>query len=703
MAKTAWGIETGASTLKAVKLTHDGKGNVTIEDYASIQMSQYRLAGGDDNVALVGALRELVASKGIKPTDTAYISLAGRHAFSRVITLPPVSQEAMRETIANEARGQIPIKLEDAVWDYQRISAEGAAEAQVNLYAVKREVVTSLMNACRSSGLPVKGIQLAPLGIYNFIKYEIDASFNRACVCIDIGADNSDLLIVDGEKTWIRVVPFAGNDVTKALLMKDKRLNPAMAESLKRDPMAMVKKFNETKPDPIWKDLGSVFEAMKPPLRDLVAEINRSVGFYKSQNESSDFRNLIMMGNGSRLINLPKFFEQQLQYQVFGINELTRIAVGRSLDPASIQGIAHTLAVPIGLALQATGVKNLATTNLIPQEMIAEEAAAKVRPLAVVGGAAIFLAAAVTLLMSFSQTSEAESTAKKLEEASKSARARKSELTAMVNGDVYRDLYAKSFNNAQRGQYIAAGAYDLVTSTIADFRSKNPNVLLISSRNPDNEAEGGIWLNESEHALRAPAVPDPRLPEGTVGPFGLERTTRVTASASLAIPLHVPMFLDAKDEKAAMAEADGHARQLKTRLAQRLALVLRPEAKVASDRAAWDREMRNEFGEGSALLQSMLNLRASHGAFPEKTPRGDALSDNLDDDYYRQWVELGGKLLGAAITGEEVGQQLGGKSAGITTLAGLRIYRARSYFHLKLTVNLQGAPWALPVTEAPAQ
>lgn len=704
MAKTAWGIETGASTLKAVKLTHDGKGNVTIEDYASVQMSQFRLAGADDNVALLGALRELVATKGIKPTDVAYVSLAGRHAFSRVITLPPVGLEAMRETIANEARGQIPIKLEDAVWDYQRISPDGASEAQVNLYAVKREVVTALMNACRSAGLPVKGIQLAPLGIYNFIKYEIDSNFNRACVCIDIGAENTDLLIVDGEKTWIRVVPFAGNDVTKALLVKDKRLNPAMAESLKRDPMAMVKKFNEAKPDPIWKDAGSVLEAMKAPLRELVAEINRSVGFYKSQNEGADFRNLIMMGNGSRLINLPKFFEQQLQYQVFGINELTRVSVGRGLDPASIQGIAHTLAVPVGLALQATGVRGLATTNLIPQEMIAEEAAAKVRPLAIVGGGIVFLAGLVTMIMSFSQAGEASLQTERLEERTRAAKARIAEKDAILAGDVYRDLYAKSFNNVHRGAGLSSSAYDLLTSTVAEFESQSPEYRMYGARYPEPPShikvgEGGIFVTETTHALQRPEKLPEGLPEDAIDPaFGLERTTKVEACATMAINLIGPMRLHGKDINVVKSEANGIAERLKARLLQRLYLVLKPEAKKGD---GWDREMRAEFGNDTPLYHSMLSLRANHGPFPDTAP------DALENEFYGKYVTLAGGLFGTQLKPDQVTTLTGGRP-----LAGTALPRyserigdefLRPQFHLALALILEGQPWRLPEPPNPAE
>src|SRR5690606_37865121 len=97
----------------------------------------------------------------------------------------------------------------------------------------------------------VTGIQVAPLGIYNYIKYELDDAISDCCVAIDIGADNTDVILIDGQKTYVRVVPVAGNDITKALRAKFK-LAAEQAEKLKR---------NAAKS----KDAAAVFEAMKPP------------------------------------------------------------------------------------------------------------------------------------------------------------------------------------------------------------------------------------------------------------------------------------------------------------------------------------------------------------------------------------------------------------------------------------------------------
>src|SRR5690606_38912600 len=123
-------------------------------------------------------------------------------------------------------------------------------------------------------------------------------------------------------------------------------------------------------------------------------------------------------------INMGKFLEQQLHFSVYRIDQLTKIAPGRSIDPGELQSIAHTLAVPIGMALQAVGVKDIATTNLVPREMVAEEQAAKARPLAVIGGAAMFLAGVTSLFMAMNESGKAEEQVRRIRDLSSQASAR---------------------------------------------------------------------------------------------------------------------------------------------------------------------------------------------------------------------------------------------------------------------------------------
>ncbi|MHC4841216.1 MAG: type IV pilus assembly protein PilM [Planctomycetota bacterium] len=386
MAKSAWGIELGTSSVKAVKISDD-RGGTTLEAISIIDLADYGLgAGASADQAMTAALNQLRNSFGIKRGDQVFVSISGQNTLGRIISLPPVGKDQIRETIENEARSQIPIKLDEAVWDYQVIEdVDDDDEIKVNLYAAKREAVDEVVDICDSAGIACTGIQVAPLGLYNYVKYEFDDDVSDACVAIDIGADNTDVVIIDGQKTYVRVVPVAGSDITKALRARFK-LSVEDAEKLKKRAAKS-------------KDAAAVFEAMKPPLKEMVGEIYRAVGFYKNQHEDANISQLVMMGNGAKLLNIKKFFEQQLQYQCHKLESPARISLSRSVDPSEIQSNIHSLAVAIGLGLQGIEVSGINYINLIPGEVLESREKEKLRTPFIVGGILAALGGIIALMI----------------------------------------------------------------------------------------------------------------------------------------------------------------------------------------------------------------------------------------------------------------------------------------------------------------
>ena len=420
MAKSAWGIELGSSRVKAVKLSNE-RGNVILEQISIISLKDYGLGSGTSHEdATAGALNDLRVSNGIKKGDEIFVSIAAQNTLGRIISLPPVAPDRVRETIQNEARSQIPIKLEEAVWDYQVI--EGSSdddELQVNLYAAKREVVEELFDICDSAGLEISGIQVAALGMYNYIKYELDDSISDTCGAIDIGADNTDVVIIAGQKTYVRVVPVAGNDITKALRARFK-LSMKDAEKLKRRAAKS-------------KDAAAVFEAMKPPLKEMVGEIYRAVGFYKSQHADANINQLVMMGNGSKLLNIKKFFEQQLQFATHKVETPTRIGLSRSIDPSEVQESIQSLTVAIGLGLQGLGVGGASDINLVPRERIDQKEKAKLRVPFIAAGVLAMIGGIAALALSFYEVGQTAEIKREARTTSAAKKQRDKEFAQHVN------------------------------------------------------------------------------------------------------------------------------------------------------------------------------------------------------------------------------------------------------------------------------
>src|SRR5205085_7785139 len=131
-------------------------------------------------------------------------------------------------------------------------------------------------------------------------------------VALDIGADNSNLIITDGERIiWQRPIPLGGNHFTRALT-KDLNLTVAKAEHLKR---------NATKSP----DLKKILASLKPVLNDFVGEVQRSLGYFTNTHKEAQIEYMVGLGNAFRLPGLQKFLAEKLQLEVRKLPKLERV------------------------------------------------------------------------------------------------------------------------------------------------------------------------------------------------------------------------------------------------------------------------------------------------------------------------------------------------------------------------------------------
>ena len=193
-------------------------------------------------------------------------------------------------------------------------------------------------------------------------------------IMLDMGCDNTTLMVSNGEKIWIRNVPLGGNHFTRALT-KEMKLSFAKAEHLK---------CNATKsPDP-----RAVFQALRPVFNDYVSEIQRSIGYFSSVNRQAKVAKVIGVGNGFKLAGLQKFLQQNLQYEVERTDSFPGLAGDAVLNAPLFADNVLSFAVSYGLALQAIGKTRMRTT-LLPPEIATARMVRRKKPWAVAAAASL--------------------------------------------------------------------------------------------------------------------------------------------------------------------------------------------------------------------------------------------------------------------------------------------------------------------------
>ena len=411
--RSAWGIDIGQVGLKAIKL-RVGEDGQKVRAVAFDYIPHPKILSQPDAIPeeLIKQSVETFLSRNKVGNDLIGVSVPGQTSLAKFIKLPPVEPSKVSEIVRYEARQQIPFDLNEVIWDFQPIGggveeSGFMMEAEVGLFAMKRELVYDAMEPLTDQKVEVELVQVSPLALYNYLSFDVlgfrldedgtdPPDGEDYYIVLDMGADNTTLLVSNGKNIWIRNVPIGGNHFTRALT-REMKLTFAKAEHLK---------CNATKaPDP-----KAVFQAMRPVFNDYVTEIQRSIGYFGSVNRTAKITRVIGVGNGFKMAGLQKFLQQNLKYPVERLDDLKGVTGDGVLsDPLFIDNV-MTFAVPYGLALQTLKQTRIHTT-LLPPEIVVERTIKRKKPWAAGIAAGLLLAMGISTFASarvLSSVSEAK-------------------------------------------------------------------------------------------------------------------------------------------------------------------------------------------------------------------------------------------------------------------------------------------------------
>lgn len=395
--KAVWGIEIGQAGLKALKLRYAEAAHQVVAvgfDY----IPHAKILSQPDAIPdeLIQEAMGKFLSRNKLAGDLVAIGLPAQSSLARFIQLPPVEPGKVKEIVKYEARQQIPFPLDDVIWDFQRLGGGMEAggfliDAEVGIFAMKRDQVMRQLKPFQDNKIEVELMQIAPLAQYNFLAYdqlgirpgEEAPEGGEYVALLDMGADQSTIMVTNGAKIWIRNIPLGGNHFTRALT-KEMKLTFAKAEHLK---------CNATKsPDP-----KAVFQALRPVFNDYLSEVQRSLGYFSSVNQGGEISRVLGCGNGFRMAGLQKFLEQHLEYPVQRVEDFKQLAGTSVLEAPLFRENIPSFTVAYGLALQAMGMTTTTTTLLPPEIALAREIRRK-KPWAAITAATLLTGLALSTI-----------------------------------------------------------------------------------------------------------------------------------------------------------------------------------------------------------------------------------------------------------------------------------------------------------------
>ncbi len=360
-AKSAWGIEIGASALKAIRLVREGE-SVVVTDFTVIPHQQVLSAPDVDPAAMVRfTLGQFLAANGEKlKSDRVVVSVAGRDAFARFAKLPVGGNlKNLAKLIDFESKQQIPFPIDQVEWDYQAFKSEDNIEVDVGIFAITKDRIGELLTLYRECGLNPDVITIAPNAVFNAVTYDLNLDLSSGPVMVvDVGTNATDIVVAERGIGWMRSFPLGGHSFTEAI-SGGFDIPYKKAEKLKLEGAAS-------------KHAKQVMQRMKDTFDSLISEIRKSKDYYESTHPGASVDKILGTGSTLKIPGLRKFITQQIGVEVERLDEFKRIQLDGD-QAADFAANAMGLVVAYGLALQGVGLGAI-NVNLVPMAVRRERA-----------------------------------------------------------------------------------------------------------------------------------------------------------------------------------------------------------------------------------------------------------------------------------------------------------------------------------------
>ncbi len=365
-----FGVDIGFSSVKLAEFKKVGDSiRLVNAKLIELNVDPTSLEAGKKDFLIKQVIDKLFSEVGAT-TGSVAISISGQAVFIRFVRLPKVAKRKVEQIVRYEAQLQVPFPINEVIWDYQIFDQPGIPEMEVTLVAVKKDIIEASLINFKNSKYDIEFIDVIPFVVYNLANY-VDNYEGK--IILDIGAKITNIIIVDKTKVWTRSILIAGDEITKAIA-NALEMNFPEAEALKKkEGIIIIDEIDKSFSD----NAEEISGAVTPVLIDILTDITKTIGYYKSQfGDTKVFNEILLTGGSSQLRNIDKFFKNNLDIKVSKLNILDRFK--KNIDCNVGDSFNERFVVAVGLGLRHLA-KTSVNINLLPKDMIRSLALYKMR------------------------------------------------------------------------------------------------------------------------------------------------------------------------------------------------------------------------------------------------------------------------------------------------------------------------------------
>lgn len=381
------GVDIGSQMIKVAEVRSQG-GQPTISAAGMIATPEGAVdhTGVYDSDAVGAAIKQLCGEIGASAPQ-AVVSVAGQASvLVRTVEVPKMSDDELKEHMQWEINRNIPFSESTVESDYQAIppTDPGATNMDVVMAIAPRSAVDTLVACMRKAGKSAAALDVEPLSLGRDLVQSMGDVLGDETVCVvDFGHKSMSINIYrDGNLVLPRTVPVGSELFTQAIadalqisvndadaLKREKGMipesvnpvvmggsagptsefqayNPFADEPASAEPAAIEPVAEVSTGDP---QSDAIYRAIAPAVEEVVAEIRRSIDFYRSKG--GDVQRILMCGGGSELKGLRLYLSKALGLNCDVLDPTRRLNVNLRKPQVPLEQHAGEFAVAIGNGL----------------------------------------------------------------------------------------------------------------------------------------------------------------------------------------------------------------------------------------------------------------------------------------------------------------------------------------------------------------
>ena len=322
------GLDIGSKRIKLAQVKNH-KQTFELVKFGSLLTPEGLVEGGiiKDPERLGEAMRSLVQDLKLEG-NSAVSAVAGQQVYTRNIVMPSMPLLELREALQFQAMSFLPIPVEEAVMDIfplREFDDDDGKKTEVFFVAVRKQQVEVLDIACKIAGLNLVAVEIEPIAVNRVLNSLLD---NEVKAYLNVGASRSYFTVFrNGMMVFYRHLSFGFSPF----------FQPMTAWG------AIAEDSGEMEQDDRYEYL----------MRDVVAEISRSVEYYEMQNGDSEITQILVCGGGTRLKKLGSTLSEGIGREVIYADMLSIVKIPSRVSEEEYRDLKHDFTVAIGLAGRA--------------------------------------------------------------------------------------------------------------------------------------------------------------------------------------------------------------------------------------------------------------------------------------------------------------------------------------------------------------